>query len=104
MLTSPEVSGGTSWVNVDISKLTVKIGDFGLSRPFDSMRQRETTLTVTGTLDMMAPEIKEPYLAKESSARYSEKSHIWSCGMLAYQTYQGRLPSKYYLVKVQSHS
>ncbi len=41
MLTSPEVSGGISWANTDIDKMTVKLGDFELSRPFDSIRQRD---------------------------------------------------------------
>ncbi len=79
---------------MDTAKMTLKLGDFGLSRSFSEMRQSDTSMTVVGTEEMMAPEIRQAYVKREPSALYTTKADIWPCGLLAYLAAKKKLPSK----------
>ncbi len=83
------------WATVNTGTLTLKLGDFGLSRGFSLLRENETTLTVVGTVDMMAPEVKQAYMDGEQTAKYGTKADIWPIGMIAHLAAKGMLPSKH---------
>ncbi len=70
----------------DKSKYTVKLGDFGKSRPVDYY------MSFQGNYSIMAPEIF-------SSSHYDEKCDLWSIGIMIHHLYFGYLPEMNYYKK-----
>ena len=69
---------------VDSSKTNYipKIGDYGISKEFDNGK----TSTILGTIEYMAPEI--------SGEKYTDKSDLFSLGIMIYQLYFNSFPFK----------
>lgn len=69
--------------------LSVKIGDFGVSKHSDGSTEWRTT---TGTTPFMAPEIQELSTSCEESSAYTTAVDIWSLGCLVYYMITKTLP------------
>ncbi|RUS24248.1 kinase-like domain-containing protein [Jimgerdemannia flammicorona] len=63
----------------------VKIGDFGLS----SLKRDNRLMNVQGSVHWLAPEIVR---MKEGENPYTEKSDVWSYGMILYELLTSQLP------------
>ena len=64
----------------------IKIGDFGISKQYNSNKEYTTTLNKAGTIEYCAPEIKMYGI-------YNEKSDMYSLGCIIYELFH---LSKYY--------
>ena len=60
--------------------MTIKLGDFGISKQFDSYKTHTLTINKTGTEFYAAPEIIDDGI-------YNEKSDIWSLGCIIYELF-----------------
>ena len=67
-------------------KMEIKIGDFGISKQFDKIKEYKTTLNKTRAIYYIAPEV----LIK---GKYNEKSDMYSLGCVIYELFHLR---KYY--------
>jgi len=64
--------------------MTIKLGDFGISKQFDSYKTHTLTINKTGTEFYAAPEIIDDGI-------YNEKSDIWSLGCIIYELFHFRI-------------
>ncbi len=71
--------------------MTLKLCDFSISRFFSSDATL-ATMTVAGTLDYMAPELREAVIRRQHGAHYGSNVDIYSCGLLAFRLYKHKLP------------
>ena len=62
------------------NKLEVKIGDFGISKEFNSNKQYTFTQYGQGTLYYLPPEIS-------AGEKYNKKADIWSLGCIIYELF-----------------
>ncbi len=71
------------WLAVDMTKVTVKLGDFGSSHLFPEENAVEllATLSLRGTVTFMAPEIKAAICSNKATTRYSCKADIYSAAL-----------------------
>ncbi len=85
------------WVNVEVKRLTLKISDFGLCRQISESRASESiTMSVVGTLNWLAPEVKKAMVIDAlKEAPYSKYSDIWACGCVSYYMLKKKTPGKY---------
>jgi len=67
-------------------KMDIKIGDFGISKYFVSIKEYKTTENKAGTIEYSAPEIRDPGI-------YNKKSDMYSLGCIIYELFNLR---KYY--------
>lgn len=63
----------------------VKIGDFGLSREYQTTIDSNIAQTFCGTADYLAPEVWK-------REKYGARADVWSLGILAYECLVGRRP------------
>ena len=64
--------------------MTIKLGDFGISKQFDSYKTHTLTINKAGTEFYAAPEIIDDGI-------YNEKSDIWSLGCIIYELFHFRI-------------
>ena len=64
-------------------KIEIKIGDFGISKQFNSNKKSAITTKKEGTLDYIAPEIK-------TKGIYNKKSDMYSLGCIIYELFNLR--------------
>jgi len=70
------------------TKLTVKVGDFGLAKPLSGK-----STTVSGTPDYCAPEIRrQKVMHPDTKAIYTLKADVFSFGIIVYELVTGRFP------------
>ncbi len=72
-----------------MNSVKVKLADFGLSRVVDEMIQQ---MTILGTIAFMAPELLGAIQERKAKAEYDNRIDIWSCGIVGYMLYKGKLP------------
>ena len=69
-----------------ISKLTLKLADFGLAKNYGE-EENNMTNTFCGSPLYMAPELL-------IDAKYGPKADLWSCGVIMYELLFGHLPTR----------
>ena len=62
------------------NKNDIKIGDFGISKQYNSNKEYTTTLNKAGTIEYCAPEIKKNGIC-------NKKSDIYSLGCIIYELF-----------------
>ncbi len=75
-----------SWSNVNVFELILKVSDFGLCRQLCSSKPSDSrTMTVVGSVNWLAPEVKRAMILEaRSEFSYSKYSDIWGCGCVSY--------------------
>jgi serine/threonine-protein kinase ULK/ATG1 len=71
--------------NIDISKLIIKIADFGFAKYFNPDEDLNLNNTMCGTPLYMAPEIV-------CLGKYNSKSDLWSIGVIIYEMIYKKVP------------
>ncbi len=76
----------TDWSKVNVGNLILRLSDFGLCRHLPHSRASESiVMTVVGTLNWLAPEVKTAMVLHGlREAPYSKYSDIWACGCVSY--------------------
>ncbi len=68
------------WIGADLSRVLVKLGDFGSSR-FLTNQEANSTLSIKGTLQFMAPEIRAAILANRIEIQYGNTADVFSAAL-----------------------
>lgn len=69
--------------NIFLENVTIKVGDYGLSKAISSSQRTEQTRSI-GTVHYMAPEI--------STGRYDKSVDLYAAGVIIYEMLTGRVP------------
>ncbi len=86
MIKHSQTQTTSNWENVAIQDITVKIGDFGLSRMVAASRTQQS-LTQVGTKDYWAPEVED------FNAYYHKPADIYSLGVIIFHLKKKELPT-----------
>ncbi len=85
MLVCPDEE--TDWQDINTSELTVKLGDFGLSKTYED----EDSMSFSGTFAFIPPEVRQAYgQAKRITAVKSVD--IWAAGLVAVMLLTAEVP------------
>ncbi len=68
------------WIGADLAKVQVKLGDFGSSR-FLTNQEANSTLSIKGTLQFMAPEIRAAIMANRMEIQYGNTADVFSAAL-----------------------
>ena len=85
-----------SWKTIRLGEVTPKLCDFGLARYISRRKDLDnvaTEMTVVGTRNFMAPEVRMAMESVEAvPVRSNSRIDTWATGLIAYYMYKGSLP------------
>ncbi len=96
MISTDTYNAEQGWLRADPTRFTLKLGDFGSSRMFKSELPGKT-MSRKGTLNFMAPEVKNTIMISKVKARYSSKADVYSAALTMLVLFTKQLHGSVYL-------